>query len=123
MRLQKQVVGFCKTAIVNLLRQPRSLGSGFELGLANLHALKPVQVYRVLRHHRDDLKKQLELVEHSWQRHQTEDSPGAAEHIHALYTHSIAMMQAELQWMEAFVESWRERYPAVEKDSEQKKWR
>lgn len=103
--------GVLQTAIANLLREPRSLGSGFELGLANLNALKPAQVYQVLGSHRRDLQHQLQLVQQSWNRHQqdTDDSPN----IRALYTHSIAIMEAELAWLTSFLTDWETRYPAV----------
>ena len=105
--------GVLQTAIADLLRQPRALGTGFELGLANISALKPRQVYMALKHHRTDLARQLQMVESSWQRHQTtEDVP---THIRALYTHSMAMMKAELEWLTGFVEDWVARYPAVDK--------
>ncbi len=111
--------GVLQTAVADLLRQPRSLGSGFELGLANLRALKPRQVYRVLLHHRTDLQRHLELVESAWARQQQESRPGA-EHIQALYTHSLAIMRAELEWMTAFLEDWRARYPGVDqKDADE----
>ncbi len=104
--------GILQTAIAELLREPRSLGSGFELGLANLGALKPAHVYQVLRHHQADLKIRLDAIKLAWQRHQDENHSG--DHIHALYTHSIAMMQAELEWMNGFLNDWKERYPGVE---------
>lgn len=104
--------GILQTAIAELLREPRSLGSGFELGLANLGALKPAHVYQVLRHHQADLKIRLDAIKLAWQRHQDENH--SDDHIHALYTHSIAMMQAELEWMNVFLNDWKERYPGVE---------
>ncbi|MCB9452307.1 MAG: helix-turn-helix transcriptional regulator [Anaerolineaceae bacterium] len=104
--------GVLQTAIAELLREPRALGSGFELGLANLGALKPAHVYRVLRHHQADLKIRLDTVRHAWGRHQEENH--GDDHIRALYTHSIAMMQAELEWMAVFLDDWKERYPGVE---------
>lgn len=106
--------GILQTAISHLLSQPRTLGSGFELALANLHALKPYQVYRELMHHRDDLRYQLNIVEKSWERHQQEDIEDAAEHISALYTHSIALMRAEVKWLEQFIMDWKARYPDME---------
>lgn len=113
--------GVLQTAISDLLRQPRSLGTGFELGLANLAALKPRQVYQVLSHHCDDLQRRVEAIEKSWERHKTSDTPEAADHIRALFTHSIAVMTAELEWMKAFLEDWRRRYPGVERiDSDPK---
>ena len=101
-----------QTAVADLLRQPRSLGSGFELGLANLKALKPRQVYQVLHHHQIDLKQGLDMVEKAWGRHQQDDDN--TEHIRALYTHSIAMMRAELDWLDTFIEDWKKRNPGVE---------
>ena len=75
--------GILQTAIADLLSQPRALGSGFELGLINLHIMKPKQVYQVLRQHRDDLIRQLDAVEQSWERHQANDSQDTAEQIQA----------------------------------------
>lgn len=106
--------GVLQTAISDLLRLPRSIGSGFELGLANLYALKPRQVYKVLSDHREDLKQRLETVEQSWGRHQADDAV-VPDHIRALFTHSIAIMRAELDWMTTFIEDWVKQYPAVER--------
>ena len=106
--------GVLQTAVSHLLSQPRSLGSGFELGLANIHALKTHQVYRELSYHRDDLKYQLTIVEKSWERHQKEDNEAVATHISALYTHSIAIMHAEIEWLEQFIIDWKARYPDMD---------
>lgn len=110
--------GILKTAISELLRQPRSLGTGFELGLVNLPALNPQQVYKVLSHHREDLERQLEATEKAWERHQEDSTP--ADYIRALYTHSIAVMRAELAWLSDFVKDWCERYPDVQSINEAK---
>ncbi len=104
--------GVLQTAISDLLRQPRALGSGFELGLANIHVLKPQQAFRMLVHHRQDLQQRLETVEKSWQQHQQED--GLPDDTHALYTHSLAMMRAELDWLTVFLDTWRVRHPGVD---------
>jgi DNA-binding PadR family transcriptional regulator len=111
--------GVLQTAISNLLREPRVPGSGFELGLANLHVLKPSQVYKVLMHHRDDLRSQLEYVSLGWSRYQAGRQTMEAN-IHALYTHSIAMMTADIQWLDDFLAQWQIRYPAVMDDLPQK---
>src|SRR3990172_9418645 len=94
--------GVLQTAIADLLRHPRALGSGFELGLVNLNALKTQHAYKVLTYHRDDLQHRLEAVEKSWDRHQQEDDPNMADHIRALFTHSVALMAAELDWLNTF---------------------
>jgi DNA-binding PadR family transcriptional regulator len=106
--------GVLQTAVAELLRQPRSLGTGFELGLVNLQSLKPRQVYQVLHHHEIDLKQRIDAVDNAWRNHQTENG-GASEHIAALYTHSLAMMRAELEWLSAFLDMWRTKYPGVDK--------
>lgn len=109
--------GVLQTAVSDLLRQPRTIGSGFELGLANLHVLKPAQVYRVLTHHRQDLRVHYMALLGAWQRHQREDGGRMTEPIGALYTHSLNMMEADLKWLEQFLIDWRERYPGIERDA------
>lgn len=107
--------GVLQTAISDLLRQPRAFGTGFELGLANLRVLTPRQIFKVLSDHRTDLNHRLEAVKTSWQRHQQDDTNGETEHIQALYTHSIALMTAELDWLVNFLADWAQKYPAVQK--------
>lgn len=106
-------LGILQTAVANLLRQPRPLGSGFELGLVNLGALRPSQAYQVLSHHMDDLRRQINAIEKSWQKHQAEESFDTTDNLSALYTHSLALMQAELSWLEEFIRAWEKRYPEV----------
>lgn len=103
--------GILQTAIVDLIRQPVGLGTGFEMGLANLHVLHPGQAYRALAAHRDTLKYQLLAVERAWETMQAENQAAQESHIYALYTHSIARMQAEVAWLESFLENWLQRYP------------
>ncbi len=105
--------GVLQTAVADLLRQPRALGTGFELGLANLSALKPQRVFSVLNQHKRDLQARLHTVEQSWARHQENNSP---DHIRALYTHSIALMRAELAWLDDFLAYWQQKHPNVEQD-------
>ncbi len=106
--------GVLQTAISDLLRQPRPLGSGFELGLANLHVLKPRQAHKVLTHHRTDLEKRLESVRTSWTKHLKDEGDDDFTHINALYTHSIALMEAELAWMQTFITNWKKKHPGVD---------
>ncbi|MCU0482233.1 MAG: PadR family transcriptional regulator [Anaerolineae bacterium] len=103
--------GVLQTAISDRLRQPRPFGTGFELALANLNALKPAQVYHILNQHRADLRQRLLATEQSLQRQQK--NAQTPEHIEALYSHSITLMEAELKWFDEFLKSWSRRYPAV----------
>ncbi len=106
--------GVVQTAVADLLRQPRALGESFALGLANIDVLKPRQVFRALSQHRDLLMRRLEATQATWARRQQDESP--SEGLRALYTHGIATMQADLDWLTAFIDDWRKRYPAVERD-------
>lgn len=106
--------GILRTAIADLLRAPRSLGTGFELGLANLHVLKPAQVYQVLSYHHADLGYQLEAVRELWESHQADDNVETRDDLQALYTHSINRIEADISWLADFLDNWRERYPGVE---------
>jgi DNA-binding PadR family transcriptional regulator len=102
--------GVLQTAVSDLLRQPHTLGTGFELGLANLRALKPQQVYVALTYRRYELRRRLEAVDASWGRRKDQ----AGDHLRALYTHSIALMQSELAWLDEFLTDWQSRYPVIE---------
>lgn len=105
--------GVLQTAVSDLLRQPRSLGDGFELGLANLHILKPAQVYQMLTHHRSDLAQRIRRVEtlHAARQQTRADDPTDSRL--ALYAHSLTVMRAQLQWLDDFIVAWQTRYPAV----------
>jgi DNA-binding PadR family transcriptional regulator len=108
--------GILQTSISDLLRSPRSPGTGFELGLANLYVLRPAQVYEVLSHHREDLISQLEAVKGIWDKHLQSEDIERRHDVRALYTHSLSRMEADLHWLNDFLEDWKERYPGVEKE-------
>lgn len=106
--------GVVQTAVADLLSEPRPLGGGFTLGLANIGVIKPRQVYRALIQHQDRLAQQLEAAESLWARRLRDETP--SEGVAALYTHGIAVMRAELDWLGTFITGWRDRYPAVERE-------
>ncbi|MGJ3240631.1 MAG: PadR family transcriptional regulator [Anaerolineae bacterium] len=112
--------GILRTAIAELLRMPRSIGTGFELGLANLEVLAPAQVYLMLNDHRADLEAQLKATRQLWAEFQTSPSADNRHDLRALYTHSITRMEADLNWLNAFLNDWLERFPGVEKASQVK---
>lgn len=107
--------GILRTAISDLLREPRSIGTGFELGLANLHVLQPAQVYIMLSYHQADLEMQLEAIREIWDKHQENEDIANRHDLRALYTHSITRMESDLLWLKDFLEDWHQRYPGVEK--------
>jgi DNA-binding PadR family transcriptional regulator len=108
--------GIVQTAIADLLCQPRSLSEGFSVGLANIGVLRPHQALRALVRHRDSLIHRLSSTEAHWAQRQGETAPGAASSYEAFYTHGIAVMRAELDWLNQYIESWRERYPSADRD-------
>jgi DNA-binding PadR family transcriptional regulator len=101
--------GVLQTAIADLLRQPIGLGERFELGLANVTALKPGQVYDALLVRRATLRSKLLGLE------QALNNP--ADPGNLLYSHSLALARAEMTWLETFLELWLERYPALDEDA------
>ena len=103
--------GVLQTAIANLLGQPRPPGTDVELGLANLKVLKPAQVYQALVQRQVALRQQVQTTRQLWERHKQEGRD--SDEKRALYTHSVAMMTAELDWLELFIADWQQRYPAV----------
>jgi len=106
--------GVVQTAVSDLLCQPRSLADNFAVGLANLGALKPQQVYRSLLQRHESLVHRLQVAETVWARHQNEMA--VSESTRALYTHGIAMMKAEIDWLTHFIDEWRAHHPVVERD-------
>jgi DNA-binding PadR family transcriptional regulator len=112
--------GVAQTAVADLLCQPRTLGEGFALGLANSGILKPAQVYNALVQHHDRLTQQLHAAQEDWERRQSEaaapEGTPLPDGTRALYSHGIALMQAELGWLNGFIDDWRTRYPNVEQD-------
>ncbi len=105
--------GVVQTAVADLLRQPRSLSEGFAVGLANISVLKPTHAYRALLQHQEALAHRLEATETIWAQHQQAEASSSYE---PLYTHAIAVMRAELDWLTAFIATWRERHPVIEHD-------
>lgn len=108
--------GILRTAVSDLLRMPQSLGTGFELGLANLHVLTPRQVYQVLHYHREDLEDQLEAVRDLWRERQAQDDVDTRHDLRALYTHSIKRMESDIAWLTDFLDDWVKRYPEANEE-------
>lgn len=103
--------GVLHTAVMERLREPAPMATGFALGLANLHTLKPAQVTRALHHYRALIISRISLAE-TQSANRIADPSDAGEAQRALYAHAIAMMQAELVWINAFLADWSARHPA-----------
>ncbi|MEP7287295.1 MAG: PadR family transcriptional regulator, partial [Chloroflexota bacterium] len=99
-------VGVLQTAIADLLSSPHGHDKNFELGLANLHVLKPSQVRSALLGREQDLLNQIEHM-----RTELERTAGNFQ-IEALFDHNIAMMEAERVWLTQFIANWEAQAPA-----------
>jgi DNA-binding PadR family transcriptional regulator len=99
--------GVLQTAVSDLLGTPHSHDKSFELGLANLHVLKPSQVQLALQSRQQDIAAQIAKL-----RIEREQTAGNFQ-IEALFDHNISMMESELNWLETFVPAWLAQIPAV----------
>lgn len=89
-----------QTAVVDLLGTPHSNARSFELGLANLHVLKPSQVRTALQNYRHDINTRIGFARHELDK---EMGAGAKFQTIALYSHMLTMLEAEQTWLERFI--------------------
>jgi DNA-binding PadR family transcriptional regulator len=102
--------GVLQTALVEHLRRSHVVGTNFELGLANLDLLRPQQVYEALLYRRAALTEHLAAATATWDDNRENGSIAQS----ALFTHAIAIMQAELDWLANFLAEWKGLHPHVE---------
>lgn len=95
--------GVLQTAVSDLLSTPHAHARGFELGLANLHVLKPSQTRAALQNYRQDLLTRLARANRELEKEQSGSSAFQAT---ALYSHNVSLMEAELAWLDQFVRDW-----------------
>jgi DNA-binding PadR family transcriptional regulator len=90
-----------RRVVFTRLSTPRPHSADFDLGLANMAVLHPQERHSALTIHRDNLRSQLEQVLMKWDR----DGRGILpSHVEALFDHSVAAIQAELSWVDHFIE-------------------
>ena len=99
-------VGVLQTAVSDLLSTPHAHDKSFELGLANLHVLKPGQIRTALISRRQDMAIKLSKL------HDERKAANGAFQIDALFDHHIRMMEAELAWLDEFTSAWESQAPA-----------
>lgn len=95
--------GVLQTSVADLLSTPREYGSSFELGLANIHVLRPSQIRTAFTAYRQELISRIGQERERLAHFQGIDAPF---NITAMIEHQIALMNAELIWITAFVEKW-----------------
>lgn len=102
--------GVLQTAVADLLSSPRENADGLELGLANLHVLRPSQIRLALHTYRQDLMTHLAQTREQAQQ-LADDTPF---HVQEIFAHRAAMLEAELDWIAAFIDRWEAQAPAEE---------
>jgi DNA-binding PadR family transcriptional regulator len=103
--------GVLQTAVADLISTPREAAVGFELGLANLRVLRAAQIRTAFIAYRQELMSRLAQA-HERQRVLKESH--APFNVDAMLDHHIAMLQAELEWIKAFIETWEAQVPPEE---------
>jgi DNA-binding PadR family transcriptional regulator len=100
--------GVLQTAVADLLGSARSIDRSFELGLANLGVMRFSQIETALLSRQQDLVMQLARLQEAVEEDPDNDSFEAK----ALFSHRIAMIEAEIAWLESFIGDWRAQAPA-----------
>ncbi len=92
-----------QTAVADLLSTPHTHGRGLELGLASLNVLKTSQTRAALENYQQELRVRIRRS----RKEQSDELAGNSQfQTNALYSHHIAMLEAELAWMEQFTVQW-----------------
>ncbi len=110
-RISAAGFGVLQTAVADLISTPREHPDEFELGLANLHVLRPDQIRTAFTAYRQELTS---LLAQARERQETLRRSGAPFHIVAMLGHREAILFAELTWMGQFVEAWEAQAPPDE---------
>ncbi|MBN1679651.1 MAG: PadR family transcriptional regulator [Anaerolineae bacterium] len=103
--------GVLQTAVADLLSTPRESVDGFELGLANLHVLRPSQIRTAFIAYRQELVSRLAQTQERWQQLKTKNAPF---NVDAMLGHHAAMLEAELEWVITFIKEWEIQAPPDE---------
>lgn len=97
-----------QAAVRERLARPRPHSGDFELGLANLPALSPADVRAALETNRAGLRARAAAVFDKRQEDQENLAAGGLRlepHVQALFDYSLALMRAELDWINAYLDA------------------
>lgn len=100
--------GVLQTAVADLVGTPREYASSFELGLANLHVLRPSQIRTAFISYRQELVTRLQQARERWRQLKESSTPF---NVDAMFGHQVAMLEAELDWIKRFIEEWESQLP------------
>ena len=88
-----------RAAVLDALSVPRRCYLPLQLGLANLGGVPPDEALAALRQYREALAERLANVRARW-----EAQRPLPYFVEATFTHSIALIEAELAWVKGFIE-------------------
>lgn len=102
-----------RAAVLERLAHPRPRSGDFELALGNLPALRPDEIRAALQTCRAGLRARQAQVQEKWAADRAAQPPAGEgpssalpPHVDALFDRSLALLAAELDWIEAFIQQW-----------------
>lgn len=101
-RLTETGWGVLREAVRVRLARPRLRSGDFDLALANQPILPPEEARAAVRENRDDLTQRVEFVRARLQASRA-GARQAPPHVEALFSRSLALMQAELDWLNEYL--------------------
>ncbi|HEX3052013.1 MAG TPA: PadR family transcriptional regulator [Aggregatilineaceae bacterium] len=105
--------GVLQTAVADLCSTAREYANGFELGLANLYVLKPSQIRTAFIAYRQELTSRLVQARERWRLLKDSNAPF---NVDAMLDHHVTMIEAELNWINHFIEEWEAQAPPDDKE-------
>ena len=91
--------GALHAGVLDALSTPRRCYPSLQLGLANLPGIPPAEAVAALGRYRDALADRLEQIGANRERQQP-----LPYFVEAMFEHSLALIQAELAWVQGFIE-------------------
>jgi DNA-binding PadR family transcriptional regulator len=85
--------------VFEALSMPRYLYPPFQLGLANLPSLRRVDALNALQQYRKGLIERRDVIRQKW-----ESQKPLPYFVDAMFDNSLALLQAELDWIEKFIQ-------------------
>jgi DNA-binding PadR family transcriptional regulator len=95
---QKGIEAF-RLGVSKALSMPENTNSSLQVGLANLPSLGPDEIHRALQQRKQVLLDLMKEVKQKW-----EKQPSLPYFVDTMFEYSLLMMQAELAWLEKFIQ-------------------
>ncbi len=98
-RVMPAGMGALHAGVLDALSTPRRCYPSLQLGLANLPGIPPAEAVAALGRYRDALADRLEQIGANRERQRP-----LPYFVEAMFEHSLALIQAELAWVQGFIE-------------------